>query len=295
MSLLQTWRFLADHPLCADRRWAALVRFVRWQLGSRLADGPIVCPFVNGAKLLATRGMTGATGNVYAGLHEFEDMGFVLHALRPGDTFVDIGANIGSYTILAAAVGASCEAFEPVPETFAWLCSNVRINGFQESVRTQQVAIGGATGTIAFTSGLDTVNHVVRDPGHEKDATITVPVTRLDDALAVRSATIIKVDVEGFETEVLDGGASTFADDRVGAVLMELNGSGARYGFEDRALHERMMRWGYVPRRYDPRSRVLAAVDTHGTSGNTIYVRSPAALQERLRAAPPFHVLGRSI
>lgn len=46
--------------------------------------------------------MTGATGNWYCGLQEYEDMSFVLHALRPGDLFVDVGANIGSYSILAA-------------------------------------------------------------------------------------------------------------------------------------------------------------------------------------------------
>lgn len=51
--------------------------------------------------------MTGATGNIYVGLHEFEDMAFLLHVLRRTDLFVDVGANIGSYTILAGgAAGA---------------------------------------------------------------------------------------------------------------------------------------------------------------------------------------------
>jgi hypothetical protein len=50
----------------------------------------------------ATSGMTGATGNLYVGLHEFEEMAFLLHFLRPGDLFADVGANVGSYTILAA-------------------------------------------------------------------------------------------------------------------------------------------------------------------------------------------------
>ena len=63
--------------------------------------------------------MTGATGNIYTGLHEFEDMMFLLHLLRPGDIFVDAGANIGSYTVLASAVvGAKSISFEPVPPLF---------------------------------------------------------------------------------------------------------------------------------------------------------------------------------
>ena len=64
-------------------------------------------------------GETGLTGNLYAGLHEFADMAFVMHALRPTDLFVDIGANAGSYTILACAVAKArgC-AFEPLPSTY---------------------------------------------------------------------------------------------------------------------------------------------------------------------------------
>ena len=62
-------------------------------------------------------GMTGATGNVYCGLHEFEDMALVLHALRPRDLFVDVGANVGSYTVLggqpARVALASNPSLEP--------------------------------------------------------------------------------------------------------------------------------------------------------------------------------------
>ena len=48
--------------------------------------------------------MTGATGNIYCGLYEFLDMAFLLHFLRNGDLFGDIGSNIGSYTVLATGL-----------------------------------------------------------------------------------------------------------------------------------------------------------------------------------------------
>ena len=107
MGLISIARFIIDHPLSQGRILANLGRFACWQIGARLARGPVATRFVNSAQLLASPGMTGATGNVYVGLHEFTDMSFVLHFLRPNDLFVDVGANIGSYTILAtAAVGA---------------------------------------------------------------------------------------------------------------------------------------------------------------------------------------------
>ncbi|WP_017364163.1 hypothetical protein, partial [Methylococcus capsulatus] len=106
MGILNTLSFLLNHPLSQGRKLPALARFVRWQLGSRLLPGEVVCPFVNDACLVVRPGMTGATGNLYVGLHEFEDMAFLLHYLRPEDLFVDVGANVGSYTVLAGGASA---------------------------------------------------------------------------------------------------------------------------------------------------------------------------------------------
>jgi hypothetical protein len=89
-------RFVMQHPLNARGRYKALRRVLSWQIASRLMQGPIAFPFVDRTQLFATRGMTGATGNWYCGLHEVSEMGFVLHALRPDDHFVDVGANIAT-------------------------------------------------------------------------------------------------------------------------------------------------------------------------------------------------------
>jgi len=116
VSLRNTLSFLRNHPLSQGRQLQTLRRFVAWQIGARLVPGPVACPFANGSWLLVRPGMTGATGNLYVGLHEFTDMAFVLHLLRSADLFVDVGANIGSYTVLAAAgAGATCRAIASEP------------------------------------------------------------------------------------------------------------------------------------------------------------------------------------
>lgn len=95
--------FIVRHPLSSKHPLRALIRYADWQMRSRL-KGEIVFEWVAGSRLIVRRGMTGATGNIYCGLHEYRDMAFLLHLLRADDLFVDIGANIGSYTILASAV-----------------------------------------------------------------------------------------------------------------------------------------------------------------------------------------------
>ena len=119
MSIFNTIKFITDHPLNRDRKLSSIIRFAKWQIGSRLVQGAIIFDWINGSKFLVKTGETGLTGNIYTGLHEFIDMGFLLHFLRDEDLFIDVGANVGSYSILACyAVGARGIAFEPVPSTY---------------------------------------------------------------------------------------------------------------------------------------------------------------------------------
>jgi hypothetical protein len=115
--MLNTLSFIRGHPLTRSQPLVAVARFAAWQIGSRLKKVH-TRSWIDGSKLVVESGMTGATGNIYCGLHEFADMAFVLHLLREGDLFLDIGANVGSYTVLASAVcGARTLAFEPDPDT----------------------------------------------------------------------------------------------------------------------------------------------------------------------------------
>jgi len=81
------------------------MRFIYWQIQSRTA-GPalIIKPFIGKVRFYAKKALTGITGNIYTGLHEFTDMTFLLHFLRAGDVFFDIGANVSSYTLLASGI-----------------------------------------------------------------------------------------------------------------------------------------------------------------------------------------------
>ena len=106
-------RFFLTHPLTRSAPHKAWLRFALWQLRSRM-QSEVVVAWIAGSKLAVRRGMSGATGNIYVGLHEFADMMLPLHFLREGDLFLDIGSNVGSYAVLASRVcGATTWAFEP--------------------------------------------------------------------------------------------------------------------------------------------------------------------------------------
>lgn len=297
MSALSVLGFVTGHPLNAGRKLQALWRAARWQLASRLAAGDIVYPWIGGSKFLVRAGETGLTGNIYGGLQEYADMAFVLHLLRPGDLFVDVGANVGSYSILACAVaGARGCAIEPVPATFHRLVENMRINHLDASVECANIGIGSAAGTLRFSSDMDVGNRALAE-GEQRAGGIEVPATTLDALLAGRSPALIKVDVEGYESAVLAGAANTLRDPALLAVVMEVNGSGDKFGFDEASLFEAMAGHGFRPCAYLPAERRLVPAQPHGklATDNMIFVRDPDALGARLQGAEPFTVNGKQV
>lgn len=294
MSLLSVLRFITAHPLNRDRKLEAIHRFAKWQLGTRLIAGAVVVDWVNGSRFLLRRGETGLSGNLYTGLHEFSDMGFLLHALRSSDVFVDVGANVGSYTILAcAAIGARCYAFEPVPGTYARLLENVHLNGVQDRATCLNVAVGAHAGRVACTSDSDTMNHVIA-ASESCQQIVQVDVTTLDAALADESPTILKIDVEGYEAAVLEGAHRTLARPSLQAIIMELNGSGQRYGVDESQIPQTLFDHGFQAYVYNPLQRVLTNLERRTFSaGNTLFIRDVALVSARLQSAPRVSVLGK--
>lgn len=290
MSILETAAFVLRHPLNAGGRLRALHRLLRWQLVSRLAPGKIAVPFVGDASLFMKKGMTGATGNYYCGLHEQDDMGFTLHFLRPGDLFVDVGANVGSYTVLAAGgAHARVVSVEPIPETFRSLEDNVRLNRLDALVRCRCIGIADKPGILRFSSTDDTMNRIVDEDG---DGVISVPVQTIDDVLAGECPMLMKIDVEGHEHKVLAGATTTLRDVRLGTVIMETNGLSDSQGHTKESLADIMQGLGFTLCHYDAIRRKLVP----GQRGNnSIFVRDVVGAQARCTAAPRFTLVNGTI
>lgn len=272
------------HPLNARHRGRAIVRFVKWQIGMRLVPHKAVIDWVDDARLIVGHGETGVTSNLYHGLAEYEDMAFLLRYLTPTDVFVDVGANAGAYTVLAAAVvGARVVAFEPIPQTAMRLMDQTRLNGVPDRVTLYRCAVGKAPGKIAMTRDRDTTNHVVSDAFSGADD-LKVPVVTIDGTLQKGEDYVLKIDVEGFELAVLLGAREHLAAGRISAIIIELNGSGARYGIADEQVHAMLNNHGYKAIGFVPEARqiVPSEISLNG-EGNVIYVRDIETARARCR------------
>jgi FkbM family methyltransferase len=136
--------------------------------------------------------------------------------VRPGNTVVEIGANIGTHTVhLAQLVGPGGKilAFEPQRVIFQILCANIALNALF-NVHTYHAGVGSSAGHLQVPpmnyadggnfGGLSLTNAAIGE---------TVPIVRLDD-MSLPSLSLLKVDVEGMEYQVLDGARKTIAQHR---------------------------------------------------------------------------------
>jgi FkbM family methyltransferase len=297
MGLFDLVGLIINQPLNRDEKFKSLARAIRWQIGSRIVSRTVVHNWVNGSKFFVRTGETGLTGNIYSGLHEFSDMAYLLHILRAGELFVDVGANVGSYTILAGSVcGARGFAFEPVPETFKKLIDNVRLNVLEGKVICMNFGLGNENGHIKFSNSLGTMNHVLIEGEERISDFILVRLVKLDEVIEDEFPVLMKIDVEGFEASVLNGASKTLGKKSLNSVIVEMNGSGNRYGFDESDILGLMKDHLFKPFSYDPFTRTLRNLNGRkAESGNTLFIRDEEMAKARLRDAPKFSVLGRSI
>ncbi|WP_217574811.1 FkbM family methyltransferase [Mesorhizobium sp. GbtcB19] len=161
------------------------------------------------------------------GLDTNDPLAFVLaRALPETATVLDVGANIGFTASLAAAHGAKVYALEPSPSAHPCLLETIRANGFQKAITPVQKAFGAQVGTISFLDhpGSPSVSHIAADATLDGHGAIQVPVTTLDQFVKENrlKVDLVKVDVEGFEIDVLAGAVKTIADQKP-SMLLEFN------------------------------------------------------------------------
>lgn len=160
------------------------------------------------------------------GSYEPSIAGIAREVLRPGDLVVDVGAHIGWFSVLAAGlVGAEgCVlSFEPFPPSWALLERNVARLG---QVRATNVAVGAEPGTLRLGPQPGSDSGSVSAAAGDAEGGVEVAVAPLDALLADadvgdRPIRLLKVDVEGYEPEVVVGAADALA--RTEAVLYEVN------------------------------------------------------------------------
>lgn len=210
-------RYIWGHPSNQGQQFMQLSRAFAFQARARLFRKRGLALIGDRSHMWVDLHRTAATRVLYSNPPDRAEMLVWRRHLQRGDLFIDVGANVGAYTLWAAEGGAAVIALEPAADTFGLLAENVALNGYEVTLLNK--AAGETTGTSRFTTGLDAVNRM--DP----DGEVEVETVRLDDLIGDRRAAGIKIDVEGFEEDVLRGCRRALSEHRVALLQVEWNSS----------------------------------------------------------------------
>lgn len=158
---------------------------------------------------------------MYGNPLDWNEMTTWRRSLRPGSLFVDVGANVGLYTIWALDIGAEVMAIEPNRRSRDRLSDNLKLNGYSATI--VPAALGDFEGTLRLTTELDNQNHLVLADEVAGLASEIVPVQTLDALIGDRMVDGLKIDVEGAELLVLAGAQRLLSSQRVRLIQLEWN------------------------------------------------------------------------
>ena len=189
--------------------------------------------------------------SIYLNTFEPHESALVQSYLKRGMTFVDVGANVGYFTLMASSlvgIDGTVLAFEPSPYACGRLMHTVESNHLPQ-VRAIQSGLSDTSGVFQLYMPKISGNHTPSMIANEGGRPINVPTHRLDEYLTARRidhVDLMKVDVEGFEPNVIRGARSYIQNGRIHAILCEFN----KFWLEQNdtspsQLYEEILSYGY--------------------------------------------------
>lgn len=250
------YRNIRRHPNNAGlRQIKAFIRFARFQIRGRVYNKRTPVPLGMHSHFLCDIHFGSTWRAAMGNPPDVFPMGVWSRILRPGDLFIDGGANAGSYTIFALDIGASVIAIEPNETARSVLFQNLRLNGYRCEVLG--CALTEEKGVARMTIDLEQANRLSSD-GVEVDA------CTLDDIIGNRFIDGIKLDIEGAEILALQGARHVLGAQRVRAIQLEWTGVSQETVGRDRSeVADLLQSYGYELFRPGPDGALREVVSLH--------------------------------
>jgi len=217
-------------PIGAWLRRRGLSRIARLgRRGFQRLCGDSVSVSVDGLRLVGPIESRGDLISLKRGTYDPHMIALFKRCVRPGMTVLDLGAQVGYFSLLAAQrVGKTGRvvSFEPDPRNYAVLCDNVRRNGFETIVQTHRTAVADRCGVATFyMAGSSRSSSMLDRTDREREGACRVETVSIDEVVDAGRVDVVKIDVEGAEPLTIAGMTRTLERNPDLLLFVEVNAS----------------------------------------------------------------------
>ncbi|NJO59338.1 MAG: FkbM family methyltransferase [Richelia sp. RM2_1_2] len=282
----KTIQYIWSHPNNKNKKIQSILKFIGWQFYKRLFKQHIDIQLIPEVKIRCYPDSYSASAALYCGLYDYDEMNFLLRYLRDSDSFLDIGANVEIYTLLAASKIKSglIYSFEALPKNVVRLRENLELNRLQQ-VTPLSLAISDSTGSITLnlaegdsmpfiTPEATTTNLAQNSVSATRSPTaIQVPTDTLDNIFkdnSIANLTLAKMDIEGAEILAFKGATSLLEQKRPHVWILEILDSVNHFGYQKHDILNLLQNYGYSLYSYKADNNQLKSITVEQKQGNNV-------------------------
>lgn len=241
LQFIKSLKLIFTHPLNRGRPFTTLLRVIWWKVNQIMFHLPVIYQITPNRRCICYPDSSYGGLFVYLGMPEYEGNSYILNNLKPNDTFIDVGACIGDYSLFASSIitNGHIYAFEPYKKSIGMFEENIRLNNIKNISIFNGVSSDKNGYEYLSIEKESEVNHIVHKKNMDKG--IKVPSITLDRYIAennIKQVAILKIDVEGSEMKVLKGAVKSIKDGKIKKILIELNKNNQLFGSSNQKIIE---------------------------------------------------------
>lgn len=263
----------------------ALYRFLLWKLIRIFSIKDLKYRLWDNRKIFLNYDSFQSMWIMYNYYVDWEEFNLICNYVQPADDVFDVGANMGFYTIWMSKFVSlgKIHSFEPDSKNFDRLQKNIALNNLESQVIANKKAVSNINGELLFTTGLDGENHIV----DQSDKNIVgVESTRLNSYVlknCINSIAYLKIDVEGFEYNVLKGADNILLNKKIDIIQLEINTTIDQSGKTIIDVLELLNGYAYYLCSYDVKTNELKKTPFSKERENYFAVTDLEKVNSRLR------------
>lgn len=226
MHIIKGLLFVFSHPKNRGKLIETIVRLIWWKCNQLWWQFPAVVSIAPGIQCLCYPSSSFGSLIVYTIWPEFNEMKHVYETLESNDIFIDVGAGLGDFSLIAASkiTKGHIFAFEPNQKAADQFKQNIALNHIEKRITLSTEAIADKDGWVYFNANQTTeLSQIVNSKGNHA---LRVKSTTLDSFCKknkVSQISLLKIDVEGAELRVLRGCQNLLKKGLIKKILLEVN------------------------------------------------------------------------